>query len=128
MLPSADMDEEKVHPVENKFKVGQFGYLCNVDNLEESFVMISCVLPSPEEEEEKYRYKHYDVTSPVPQTLKHNTETNENSNMQLIGISEFTPIEGTINSARTVNKKFLQLLNWKICRENYLLKKSVNIS
>eukprot|EP01084_Bolivina_argentea_P134624 237420_1 len=112
--------------VEYKYKIGQFGYITNGNNLEESFVVITDISDLKHElfflhnEIEKYKFHRYDITSPTPKEILSYTFTSS----EWIIESLFIPVAGTIepNEEDALNH-LIKLLNWKICREDYLLKK-----
>eukprot|EP01084_Bolivina_argentea_P317647 550773_1 len=107
-------------PIKHKYKVGQFGYLNNDDTSERSFIMISEISDLKKDlfflhcDAYLYKYTHYDITSTKPKLLKDNNLPNN-----WMKENEFIIIEDCIESVSKVAK----LLNWKICREDYLTKK-----
>eukprot|EP01084_Bolivina_argentea_P150385 262633_1 len=123
--------------IEYKYKIGQFGYIYNGHSLEKSFVIITEQLHAQKEifflhgQLKKYKYQHYDITSPTPKTLAYNdydlsssASGNEcKSNSKWTTESLFTPIDGTMAPTNDATNYIIELLNWKICREDYLLKK-----
>eukprot|EP01084_Bolivina_argentea_P150384 262629_1 len=115
----------------------QITIMYNGHSLEKSFVIITEQLHAQKEifflhgQLKKYKYQHYDITSPTPKTLAYNdydlsssASGNEcKSNSKWTTESLFTPIDGTMAPTNDATNYIIELLNWKICREDYLLKK-----
>eukprot|EP01083_Nonionella_stella_P146057 458850_1 len=114
----------------------QITIMYNGHSLEKSFVIITEQLHAQKEifflhgQLKKYKYQHYDITSPTPKTLAYNdydlsssasgNECKSNSNWSTESL--FTPIDGTMAPTNDATNYIIELLNWKICREDYLLK------
>eukprot|EP01084_Bolivina_argentea_P205144 350515_1 len=109
--------------IQYKYRIGEFGYLNNGDTLERSFIQITDISKIKKElfflhsDIYLYQYRHYDITSTTTKLLQDSTLPNSGKNNWLKP-SEFIVIQ---NCVEAVNK-VTELLNWKICREDYLTK------
>eukprot|EP01084_Bolivina_argentea_P313018 542003_1 len=119
--------------IEYKYKVDQFGYIYNTHTLKESFGIITKRLDLDREifclhkQLKKYKYNLCDITSAKPKLISTSDDEKHLDNEYASGWiieSLFTPINGTIELTCTTNTRssLRQLLNWKICREDYLLR------
>eukprot|EP01084_Bolivina_argentea_P308969 534376_1 len=118
------MDKFVEEPIEYEHRLGQYGYLTNTETLEHSFGFISkkseyeSELFYLQDELQKYEFTHCDITSKTFRLLPE--DEIEGKSVGWITGSIFNPIDGIILPDIT---KTEQALNWKICREDYLLKK-----
>eukprot|EP01084_Bolivina_argentea_P150389 262643_1 len=67
----------------------------------------------------RYKYCVYDITSPTRKIL--NTNKNECVSDWILE-SLFTPIDTAIADDAALTSRIIELLKWKICREDYLMK------
>eukprot|EP01084_Bolivina_argentea_P250516 419752_1 len=99
-----------------KYKIGQFGHIYNTHTLKQSFVVITETLDL-----KKYKYQLCDIRSPYPKMIEDNELSDNQCASGWITESLFSPIDGTIESTNNSTDDLIQLVNWKICREHYLV-------
>eukprot|EP01084_Bolivina_argentea_P243913 408761_1 len=111
-------------PIEYKYKIGQYGYITKAETLEKSFGFISkkseyiTEFYFLQDELQRYEFTHCDITSKKFRLLP--SDEMEGEAVGWITESIFNPIDGVILPDIT---KLEQAFNWKVCREDYLLKK-----